>query len=233
MTPLKIEIELATPFVKSGFPLHLDSLVAYAYQRHYLGDEALPDEQALMAIVDDLPIEKHVQEGDWVYKASALVPEGTLLHGSRFLTRRYSDEDTAIAAAHGKIKYGKYKPGTPQKRHAQKIDTQRGPQKNILAYYPTTECQRMVAYCIGDKPLLEEALCEWGYISHVGAQRRMGHGLVKAISLTEDDTALNAWQIRTMPWAINSDMMPLTCTTRNPYFYKRNMKPAYCHVAAL
>ena len=132
--------------------------------------------------------------------------------------------ETAQAAVRGDIVYGKLKPGKTLAPHALKIDTKRGSQKNILAYYPTTECRRLVAYCIGDKTLLDEALNEWGHISHIGAKRRMGHGLIQSISIEDDDTALTAWQKRTMPWPLCDDVVPMRCTTQNPYFDKTKVK---------
>ena len=233
MTPLKITFNLATPFVKSGYPIHLDSLVGFCFQRHYLPLEDEPDEAAIMTILADLPFEKHEQDEDWVFKASALMPDAPMVHGSRFFTRRYSEMETAQAAVRGDIVYGKLKPGKTLAPHALKIDTKRGSQKNILAYHPTTECRRLVAYCIGDKELLDEALNECGHISHIGAKRRMGHGLIQSISIEDDDTALTAWQKRTMPWPLCDDVVPMRCTTQNPYFDKTKVKDGYCHIDAI
>lgn len=233
MTPLKITFNLATPFVKSGYPIHLDSLIGYSFQRHYLPLEDSPDEDALLEILEELPFEKHEQDGDWIYKASAIMPQGKMVHGSRFITRRYSEKETALAAAKGDIIYGKYRPGKVLKPNELKMDTKRGPQKNILSYYPTTECRVLEAYCIGDKALLDEALNEWGHISHIGAKRRMGHGLIQSVSIVESKDALRDWKKRTMPWALCDDVVPMQCTTRNPYFDKSKAKQGFCHIDAI
>ena len=84
LTPLKFTFNLATPFVKSGYPIHLDSLVGFIFQRHHLPLEDAPNEAAIMAFLADLPFEKYEQDEDWVFKASALMPDAPMVHGSRF-----------------------------------------------------------------------------------------------------------------------------------------------------
>ena len=67
LTPLKFTFNLATPFVKSGYPIHLDSLVGFIFQRHHLPLEDAPNEAAIMAFLADLPFEKYEQDEDWVF----------------------------------------------------------------------------------------------------------------------------------------------------------------------
>ncbi len=229
MEALKITFKLATPFVSNGYPIHLDSILGHAYVRHYLPDSPEKNEDQLFAILEDLPIEKHHQEGDWVYKCSALIPVGDKSHSTRFFTRRYPEMEIAKATVKGDIKNGNFKKEEGLERHKMKLDIGRGPQKKVLSYYPLTGCDELVAYCIGEKELIEEALAEWGYITHVGSMRRMGNGFISGVTIEIDESALENWKKRATPWKLSDESVNVSCTTKNPYWDKTKMINGYCH----
>ena len=146
-------------------------------------------------------------------------------------TRRYSEMETARAAVQGDIVYGKYKPANTGAERPENRYQTRQPEKHSIVL--SDDGVSTLGGVLHQEELLDATLNEWGHISHIGAKRRMGHGLIQSINIEEDTTALTAWQKRTMPWPLCNDVVPMRCTTQNPYFDKTRAKDGYCHIEAL
>lgn len=228
MEALKVTFNLDnTGVVMPVFPLHLDSLAAYAVTQRYLPFLEAHSIEALRALSDDLPIEKHRVGNDWVYKASALVPEGTIEHTTHFYTQRIDQDQYAKDVVSGKVTKGKYVAGQPLKPHALKLDVVRGHDRNMLGFYPIANIRKLVAYCIADKEALEEILIGYDFITHIGKRRRQGYGRISSIEIERDEAALIMWQHRVKPWKLVDDDEPIMATCRPPYFDKTLAVEAY------
>lgn len=231
MTPLKVTFELCTPMVFGGNPIHLDALAAYAMTQRELPFLEDPQESDYAKIYEDLPFDKHHQEGDWVFKASALIPlDSPMAHSSRFYTLRNNEMELAEKAGAGIIQYGKMKSGKELAPHALKLDMIRGAQRNLLAYYPTTEVSKMVAYCVADEEQLQEILIDYGYIKHIGSRRRSGNGALQSITIEKCEASEVLWVNRVKPWPLVDDDVQVSGATKAPYWSPENRQIAYCPV---
>ena len=101
MRALKLTWELATPMVTAAFPLHLDALLTFAVSQHNRttrpNDPASWDEGREL----DLPLERAERDGQWCWKASALIPEMVHGHSLRFWTRPSDPYDYAKRLENG------------------------------------------------------------------------------------------------------------------------------------
>jgi len=228
MDNLKITFELCSAMVTSGYPIHLDALVAYAATQRELLFLNKPTQSDFDLIYSELPFEKFEQDGDWVFKASALVAEGDCDHSSAFYTRRTNEVELAVNSVKGNIQYGKMKAGAELNSHALKLDMVRGPQRNLLGYYSTTEVEKVVGYCVGDKERIEEILIDYGFVNHIGKRRRTGHGNIKSITIEIDDSAGDMWKNRVKPWPLSKDDIKIKAAIKAPYWKIDNSIDAFC-----
>lgn len=229
MEPLKITFTLANDMVYPAMPLHLDALLAYAVTQDNLvtlGDNPSPDD--LLALSEDMPIAKHEQDGQWVYKASALAPEGLMTHSRHFFTQRQDPAKMAALIVNGKVQYNRYKgEALPPLSHKMKLDLTRGAQRNLLGYYSITNVPTMTAYCVADRDFVEEYLIDSGWITHIGGRRRQGLGRLARVDIETCDAAQTLWQNRVKPFALHEDDTPIIATCRPPYWEKANQQPAF------
>ena len=242
MEPLKITFSVVGGFVPPPYPLHLDSLAAYAETQFGLdsSNPELPkDIVTLRSLADDLPFAKHEEEGDWVWKSSAIIPEGDVNHTSRFYTQRMDKAAFADHVGSGLVQMGRYEPdlklppGKNMKPYQGLIDTLRGPHRNMLGYYPLMDVSKLVAWCIGDKEVLEELFIHSGLITHLGARRRSGHGTVSSVSVDTCDEANELWKLRVRPWQMRDDDAMIQAAWHPPYWASENKGRAYCPTSLL
>jgi CRISPR type IV-associated protein Csf3 len=235
MEPLKITFNLVGDMVYPTMPLHLDALLAYAVTQDNLVtlDEGASHED-LLALGDNLPIERHIQDGKWVYKASALMPDDNMTHSRYFFTQRQDLDDMVRRAAKGEVHLGRYK-GEPLEpmSHKMKLDLTRGPQRNLLGYYSTTSISRLVAYCVADKEFLEEYLIESGWITHIGSRRRQGHGQISNVKIESDPNANELWKKRVKPFALDDSDTPIFATCSPPYWDKTKKQSAFIPITLI
>jgi CRISPR type IV-associated protein Csf3 len=224
--PLKITFHLVSDMVYPSMPLHLDALIAYAKTQDnlvLLEDE--PTQEALLALADNLPFVRHTQDGDWVYKASALMPLGDMTHSRLFYTQRNNLAALAELMVNKKVK-SSIKTLVPMS-HSNKLDTTRGAQRNLLGYFNTTNVKALVAYCVGDKDELQEYLVDSGWITHIGARRRQGLGMLSHIEIEEDVLANEMWQWRVKPFKTLDNDTQVIATCKPPYWMKVNSQLAF------
>lgn len=239
MTPLKITFRVSGGLVPPPYPLHLDALLAYRVTKdtlHYLEDEGQPSVDALRALADDLPFARHEQDGEWVWKASAIMPVGKVANSSRFYTQRRDKADYVMRVVHGHVLHGRYKPGAPMTPYQFQIDTLRGVHRNLLGYYPIQHgytrdgkdfCVELEAWCVGQRDVIEDYLTDGG-ITHLGSRRRAGHGRIESVTVEEDAAALENWKLRVRPWAMREDDAPIQAAWRAPYWANENRGQAFC-----
>lgn len=232
MEALRIEIDLVTPMASPSMPIHLDALLAYAVTEDALSAMEKPDggqdpvrdlaEPALESVLD-----KAQQDGEWVWMASALLPEDVGDAYLRMWTRKTDPYDIAERVGDGQIAV---RSKFPLKPFALLVDTVRGPLKNHFNFYPVREVGKLVAWCMGDADAIYDLL--EAHIQHVGQRRRSGHGKVKAIRVIPDAEAEIRWKMRVLPWK-EECYLPMQAAFRPPYWAIENRLQAFCPPAIL
>lgn len=233
--PLRITINLATPIVESDQPRHLDGLVAWAMFQEAQADGSFTGYDELH---DSLPFEREERPEGWVYKASFLAEMGRSGLSQRWLSRKFWQEGFAAAFAEGNLIVGaggavgvptdpmtavpRPKQGPIDKQLLQtgvaagKIDTARNHQKAAGFLYPVAHVDRLVAFCVGNKEIIERLLVR--HVTHVGKRFRLQHGQVRSIQVDDDPTARFLWSQRFLPWQERDDDVPTECPMRPPYW---------------
>lgn len=245
MDPLKITFEVSGGYVPPGYPLHLDALLAFAETRDSFDSLGEPGSEvtvdALRALGEVLPLARHSQDGEWVWKASALTPVGRIANASRIFTQRRDKADYALRVGRGDVQHGRHTPGAAMKADQFQIDTVRGVHRNLLGYYPiqdtfepTAEAPylTLVAYCIGNPVLIERMLTS-GRITHLGSRRRAGHGCIERVRVAVDPVASELWMRRVKPWQLLDDDVPIQAAWKAPYWAKENRGQAFCPVSLI
>lgn len=227
MEALRIEIDLVTPMVSPSMPIHLDALLAYAVTEDALsameeldGGEGPVRELAEPAMESVLG--KAQQDGEWVWMASALLPEDVGDAYLRMWTRKTDPYDIADRVGGGQIAI---RSKLPLKAFALNVDTVRGPLKNHFNFYPVREVGKLVAWCMGDAEVVYDLL--EAHIQHVGHRRRSGHGKVKTIRVVQDAAAETLWKMRVLPWQ-EEGYLPMQAAFRPPYWAIENRLQAFC-----
>jgi len=194
MIPLRIEIDLATPWVPPTYGVHLDGLIAWAVADQCMTD---PDctQAAIDAAVDALPLARHVgQEGGWCWKASLFtVVDPGRLH-RHFATAKTDAGRMASGLVDGLI------------RGKKTVDLVRGMSKSDLYRFTTQNASQLHAWCVGDEALIAQLLSR---VQHVGGRGRLGFGAIRrnsndeaAIRVIPDDTKRDGvfrWERRHQP----------------------------------
>lgn len=244
MKPLRLTWWLASPVATTGHPLHLDALVAYAMTEKRLRDATFDSspgvrEQTIRSLADELPLEREVREGEWVWKASAMVPDKSAItaHGMRMWTRKTDVNDFAHRVGANQIGGGERgrefdeSGALKLKRFALKIDTSRGILKNQFKFFPVKTIEKLQAWCVGDEEELTSLLHpDAGFIQNIGARGRSGLGVVTRFEIAQDPLASTLWERRVTPWPYHG-AAPLQLATRPPYWEIKNRRAAYCDPA--
>lgn len=224
MTPLCIEFELLHAMVVPAMPIHLDALLAYAATEDVLAAGAQEKDKVryLADPVLEKVLKKHFQDGEWVYMASALVPEGYGESSLRLWTRKTDPYDYSDRLEEQVASRMRFPPSNP---YAMRVNTGSGLMKNHFNAYPLREVNKLVAWCIGDQEEIHDML--EAHIRFVGSWRRAGHGQVKSISVLEDQAAVDKWKMRVLPWQ-EEGALPLSAAVRPPYWAAENKRQAFC-----
>ena len=232
LTPLKVTFRLDTPMVATGYPIHLDALIAYAVTKQAIGgmEEADLSDESIRSLADSLPLERHEQSEGWVWKASAVVPVKQGESAVRMWTRKTNTADFAARAAGGLLEIGArtqnaLAAGVP---YTGVIDTARGLLKNQFDFYPTVEIFEAAAWCLGDIDMLEMLLApESGLITHLGKRGRIGHGHIAEVEIETCPDAAHLWKQRVLPWQESREYVPIQAAFHPPYWAAENRAAAF------
>lgn len=235
LSKLKVTFGLDTPMVPSAYPIHLDALVAYAATQSALaaGDATEQSANSIRQLADNLPFGKETRHGEWVWQASALVPEVIGEQSVRMWTRKTNAYDYAARAASGALELGARTRNALDdgKPYAGTIDTTRGLLKNQFEFYPVAEVFQLSAWCIGDVDQLEALLApESGFVTHLGKRGRIGHGRIRSVTFSEAHDAIDRWKIRVLPWRESDAYEPMVAAFQPPYWAVENRKLAFVPV---
>ncbi len=231
MKPLRLTWRVSSPIATSGYPIHLDDLVAFAKTQVGLRMASLGDvgrEAGIRSLAANLPLDREVRVEGRVWKASALVPiEGKpITHGMRFWTRKTDPFDYASRFDQGHLALRTKRENL--KPYALKIDTQRGLLKNGFKFFSVKQIPALQAWCIGNESELRELLDpECGSpVMWIGARGRAGMGRIISFEMVEDPAALDLWQRRTLPWAYDG-AIEIDLATEPPYWASSNRRRAW------
>lgn len=232
LAPLKITFELAEPMVPSAYPIHLDALTAYAVTRQRLAQIGADDlsDDSIRALANDLPFGKAERDGEWVWQASALIPEEVGEQAIRMWTRKTNTQDYANRAADGTLLVGARTRNALAAgvRFTGNIDTARGLLKNQFDFYPVVSISALSAWCIGDIDELEALLPpESGLLTHIGKRARIGHGRIRSIRIEHAEEATDKWRLRVLPWQESPNYLPIQAAFRPPYWAAENRGMAF------
>lgn len=206
MQPLRIEFNLRHAMIAPSHPLHLDGL---------LFDLASDDPFESQRLEGVLTAE---HRGDrWVYQASALRFEATM----RFTSIKIRQPDEARYAEAARL-------GVAAAR-GDKIDSVSGYRRGYRLADVAMVTRRAVGYAIGDAEKIQVLLSR---CKGLGAQRRNGWGDVADYAVVEDPDALNRWQARLMPWAVEG-ATALVARCHPPYYCRHLSGVAYAPAALL
>ncbi len=220
---LRVKWKLSSPMLDGAYPLHLDSIIAYAVTHEKLRNGA---SGPIESLADDLPLAKEHRGDDWIWKASALMSDRVHERGMRLWTRKFDAEDWSrrVVSRHTDLRV-KF----PLKPYEQVIDTARGFNKQHFQHLPVKYVSSVTAYCIGDHDRLVKLLApESGYMIALGGRRRMGLGTILdgGFEIEPDARAMDLWQLRLLPWE-HEGAVPITAATKPPYHLPDNIRPAF------
>lgn len=185
--PFMVKIHLATPMVVGDNDTFLDALLAWC-----MVNESKPQSQEKMdAIHYSLPLEKHEANGQWVWKASKLIPAQNGMVDSRFFTRRF-DTDKVVKMRRGdKILLSK------REGNDLAISQGSGPYRGMLEYYHVEDVKTLICYGVGDIERVAELL---GRLEYLGSKSRVCHGRIDYCEVIRLETMAEClWHLRPLP----------------------------------
>lgn len=143
-------------------PIHLDALIAWALAprqnfRHLQRDE-LPGEI-------NLPLNRRHIGGDWVWCASALMPEGVTAESMQYWRKRFRQGRAELTDGSPNLTNGTY--------------------RDWQMPVPLLLCHRLVAYASGSRTDVKKLLRD---VRSLGKKRAHGHGQVIRMDFDEVDT---------------------------------------------
>ena len=230
--PLRIVYECSTPVAGFSYPLHLDSLVAYAAVEFAMRQPGLNPLQSKLAFVDeicaDLPIAKEIRGDMFCYQASVLKPVKVGVHQARMFTRVTDIEHMSHQVEKGDLTGFTRKDLGP---FGKIINIASGPYKNTLEFYPTRMVSKFEGFIVGDLDQLESYLNpSSGFVQYLGSKRRLGHGRISRFMIEPCTEASERWKERIVPWD-DSGHVPIQSAVIPPYIEMSRRQVAYAHPA--
>lgn len=205
--PLSISLVIENMAIPNR-PMHLDDLLAAAAVKEYT--HGIQEDLAVIdydSITHHLPVEKHHQGEDWVYKASIVMFESLIGKFMRPVTRRIDVVNYAIEHNKGTLKSG-----------VKKVNTMSGALKTSVDFIPSCAYTKAIAYCVGNQDAVTKLLSRLRYI---GKKHNRGQG--KLLNFIVQPCAQdNAWVYRHLPVSM-SDL----ATNDHSLVYNIGIKPPY------
>lgn len=201
--PLRIECDLAGPWIPSVQGIHLDGVLAWAALQRLLEDEGtmgvLDQSAQLKELYDqagaELPLQRYCpgEEDSSVWCASMFFPIGPSVSRRAFFTSKtpvmdmLCKTDQGLLAADG----------------GSRVDTLRGWAKAGLWWQEVLHVGGLQAWCLGDPQQIQDLLSD---VRGLGSKTRLGYGSVLVDDqerplwrVVEDPRALSRWKLRNMP----------------------------------
>lgn len=195
MQPIKVTFHLVSPMVAPDRPIHLDALLAWAAVHRAGGD---------LSALGSLPLDWWNGDGEWVWKASVVVPE--VIHRDRMPMARPFDPWTG-GADRGEVFHGGADLPAGEKGST-------GPYKAYFLSYSLLQAPRAFAWAVGDREAVADLL---GELDHLGKLGRIGLGEIASVDVVGDPEAEAMWRLRTMASPVDGYHRSVG-TVRPPYW---------------
>lgn len=229
MQALKVTFKLASPlFLDSEYPVHLDSLLAYATVQE-LGENG--DDECWSKADDALASVLERTEGDdWVWKASRLfVSAASSIQFTNQIRKSdpqmYFEDFQSEDNPSGVLVTGFMKDGSARKMNPEtfKIDTASGQQRGYQWLAASRWVKEVTAYAVGDIDSVDYYLRT--YIQNLGKVGRNGFGRIASIEVAPHHDA-DDWRLRVLPMGVpgkaGAVYAPVHACLRAPYWRKTN-----------
>lgn len=189
--PFRVRWRLDRPMVITDAPLALDGLLAWARVEEEKVRRPQASEADLTRASLDLPLQRHGEADDWVWRASWLVCtpalEATPVFSIRKTNLRALASDRIDANGHGVF-------APPRKLN--KVQLGSGALK-LYALRDTVQwMERVEAWGVGDPDRCRELLAR---ITALGPKRRNGYGHVRQVTVEPWAEATDLWRWRPLP----------------------------------
>lgn len=172
MKPLKITAHLRTGFsAQFDWSVSIDGILAYQFMLEKLGPDAFAETHALVeeqSPVEGLPLAVERWNGDWWYQCSRPVFTYFCVHTKKIHRRFNAQEAERYVGDKTKV-----------------VQTTKGPFKNARLSIPMFITSAVNWYACGDRAEIERLL---NCVTHIGSQRRSGHGAVKSWHVEPHDS---------------------------------------------
>ena len=212
MEPLRVTFTFTAPMMRhSEHPLHLDALVAWCVSEDAISagsTDPWGDAGDLSYALD----RAEAENGEWVWKASALVFKPLRERELTTMIRRSDVVDYAHAYA-SKIIESRVTPAS--------VNTRGGHLRAYQYMMPYQWMSSATAWCIGEREVLADLLPR---LPGIGKQTRNGYGQIASIDVTVDEVAQRNWMRRVMPRQLADKApflyVPTQFPLRAPYWKK-------------
>jgi len=224
--PLKITFKLVSPMVDESYPIHLDSLIAWCKVKESKKslEQFSDDDQFYEKCLEDLPLQKD-ESGVWQASKLFFKLRGNRIGANtrRFIVRKTETRQIALNR--------EWKDdGIPSNFNAQPkfsgdaLNENSGGLRNFQHYYNVKDNAEAVCFCVGDRNEIENLLNN--NLVGIGKYVPKGHGKIASIIIEPDESAIDNWKYRAMPYEING-YFASQITIKPPYFDKKNQVIAW------
>lgn len=208
MAHLKISIVVARAVIPA-MPMHFDDILAAAAVKVAL--KSGTEIEDYDSVIGYLPLEKHVDGSDWVWKASVIRWKSYGRY-MRSLTQSHDSNLVADLRESGVLKVG-----------VSSLNQASGPMKSSISLMASAAYSTGIAYCEGDLESVEELLNE---IDYIGKKHQRGAGEVISFSVEEVDQN-EKWKDRFLPLGmmtekLESHSLASDIGTRPPYWLNKS-----------
>lgn len=202
MIPFKVTFNFQSPLVvESEYPIHLDALIAWAvvHEAESAGIESPWDAGNDLSHLLDSAENEHGK----VWKASRLV--FTPLRERILMNMiRMSNPETFLHD----LERGHFQ----HKRTISGINTRSGQYRAYQMFVPYQWMEKAEAWGIGD---IEEIRYHLSLLKNIGKMGRNGFGVIRNISIEEDNDVAEKWRLRVLPLGLQG----LDTITYEPSFH--------------
>lgn len=213
MKGYRIDFLLATALRVPEFPLHLDSVLAWAAVQ-----EGLEKGLEINEAQELLPLAREGQGDTAVWKAS-WVEFGPGARDSFVITRPFRLNE--VVEDMGQV-------FSEVRRQKWDGEIASSPNKAYFITVPTRHVKKAQAWFVGDKEGVELLLQR---VTHLGKLSRLDCGRIHCFTVTEDATALDRWKRRVITWPEPGYRRTIE-TTKPPYFRRDLRREAWVPSAA-
>lgn len=188
MAHLKISIVVARAVIPA-MPMHFDDILAAAAVKVAL--KSGTEIEDYDSVIGYLPLEKHINGDDWVWKASVI------------RWKSYGRYMRSLTQSHDPVLVANLRDSGVLKAGGSSLNQGSGPMKSSISLIASAAYSTGVAYCDGDLESIKALLNELDYI---GKKHQRGAGEVISFSVEEVEPNEN-WKDRFLPLSMKNEKL--------------------------